>query len=158
MRILPLVVALILTAAPVAAQRSNDHLAEADGLRILHAWTPATIGREALIYMEIENGSNLAVTLSGAETENGQRAELVGFAYAVGVETWQVLQEMPIAAGQRLELAPRGLALRLSDLHAPLAEGAELVIEVVFGDLNLDVHVEVEAEGATAHGHAGHSH
>ncbi|MFN3273270.1 MAG: copper chaperone PCu(A)C [Paracoccus sp. (in: a-proteobacteria)] len=158
MRLIPLVAALILTAAPLAAQHGHDHLSEADGLRILHAWTPATSGPEALIYMEIENGSDHALTLTGAETEDGQRADLVGYEYVNGVETWQVLPEMPVAAGQHLDLEPRGLALRLSNLTAPLAEGDELEIEVMFGDLHLDVHVEVEAAGATAHRHAGHSH
>lgn len=150
--------ALILSALPAAAQDGHDHLAEAQGLRILHAWTPATAGPEALIYMEIENGSDRALTLSGAETGDGQAAQLVGFAYADGVETWQPLPDMPVAAGQHLDLAPRGLALQLTDLATPLSQGDVLQIEVAFGDLHLDVAVEVEAEGASAHSHAGHSH
>lgn len=158
MRILPLLAALALAAAPLAAQDGHSHLAEADGLRIIHAWTPATTGAEALIYMEIENGSDSLVTLTGAETEDGLTAELVGFTYKDGVEAWQVLPEMPIAAGQHLDLAPRTLALRLAGLGAPLTRGDEIEIEVMFGDLHLDVHVEVEAAGATAHSHAGHSH
>ncbi|QDA36385.1 copper chaperone PCu(A)C (plasmid) [Paracoccus liaowanqingii] len=150
--------ALILAALPAAAQDGHDHLAEAQGLRILHAWTPATAGPEALIYMEIENGSDQALTLSGAQTEDGQTARLVGFAYAGGVETWQPLPDMPIAAGQYLDLVPRGLALQLSDLPAPLTQGQALQIEVMFGEIHLDVAVEVEAAGASAHSHAGHSH
>jgi periplasmic copper chaperone A len=99
------------------------------------------------------------MTLSGAEDRDGLTAELVGFTYKDGVEAWQVLPAMPIAAGQHLDLAPRSLALRLSGVNAPLAEGDEIEIEVLFGDLHLDVHVEVEAEGARpAHSHAGHSH
>ncbi|TJZ89406.1 copper chaperone PCu(A)C [Paracoccus gahaiensis] len=149
---------LTVTALPAIAEDGHDHLAEADGLRILHAWTPATAGPDALIYMEIENGSDRTLTLSGARTEGGQAARLVGFAYADGVETWQPLPDMPIAAGQDLDLTPRGLALQMSGLNDPLARGDTLPIEVMFGDLHLDVGVEVEAEDASAHSHAGHSH
>lgn len=158
MRLVPIAAALILTATPVTAQHGHGHLAETGGVRILHAWTPATTGPDALIYMEIENGSDHMLTLSGAGTGDGQAAGLVGYEYVGGVETWRDLPAMPIAAGQHLDLEPRGLALRLSGLDAPLAEGDELAIEVKFGDLHLDVHVAVEAEGATAHSHAGHSH
>lgn len=149
---------LTVMALPAIAEDGHDHLAEAEGLRILHAWTPATSGPDALIYMQIENESDRTLTLSGARTEGGQAARLVGFAYADGVETWQPLPEMPIAAGQYLDLAPRGLALQMSGLTAPLTRGDTLLIEVIFGDMHLDVGVQVEAEDASAHSHAGHSH
>ena len=158
MRLPALLTALSVATSPALAQDGHAHLSEADGLRIVHAWTPATSGTDALVYMEIENGTDSPVTLSGAEAPDGTRADLVGFTYADGTETWQVLPEMPIAAGQHLDLAPRSLALRLSGLAAPLTEGDEIEIEVLFGDRHMDVHVEVEAEGATAHSHAGHSH
>ncbi len=150
--------ALTVTVLPAIAQDGHDHLAEADGFRILHAWTSATAGPDAMIYMEIENGSDRTLTLSGARTKGGQAARLVGFTYAEGVETWQPLPDMPIAAGQDLDLAPRGLALQVSGLTAPLTRGDTLLIEVMFGDMHLDVGVEVEAEDASAHGHAGHTH
>jgi periplasmic copper chaperone A len=158
MRRLALLTSLSLATSPVLAQDDHSHLSEADGLRIVHAWTPATSGTEALVYMEIENETDSLVTLSGAEALDGMTADLVGFTYTDGTEAWQVLPAMPIAAGQHLDLAPRSLALRLSGLAAPLTEGDEIEIEVLFGDLHMDVHVEVEAEGATAHSHAGHNH
>lgn len=159
MRLLPVLAMLAFAATPLAADDDHvDHLAEAAGLRIVHAWTPATKTSESLIYMEIENGSQTLHTLTGAATEDGQQGELVGFTYVDGVESWQALPGMPIAAGQHLDLAPRAMALRISDLNGPLAEGDEIEIEVLFGDLHLDVHVAVEAEDATQHSHAGHSH
>lgn len=158
MRSLSFVTALAFAATPLAAQDDQDHLSEADGLRVVHAWTPATTGPDALIYMEIENESETLQTLTGAETEDASTAELVGFTYVDGVEAWQVLPGIPIGAGQHLDLAPRAAALRLSGMQNPLAEGDEIEIEVMFGDLHLDVHVAVEAQGATGHGHAGHGH
>jgi copper(I)-binding protein len=158
MRLLAFFTALSLATSQVLAQDDHAHLSEANGLRIVHAWTPATTGTEALIYLVIENETDSPVTLSGAEAPGGMSADLVGFTYTDGTEAWQVLPAMPIAAGQHLDLTPRSLALRLSGLTAPLTEGDEIEIEVLFGDLHMDVHVKVEAEGATAHSHAGHSH
>jgi copper(I)-binding protein len=158
MRLLALSTALSLATSPILAQDDHAHLSEADGLRIVHAWTPATTGTDALIYLVIENETDSLVTLSGAEAPGGMSADLVGFTYTDGTEAWQVLPAMPITAGQHLDLTPRSLALRLSGLTAPLTEGDEIEIVVLFGDLHIDVHVEVEAEGATAHSHAGHSH
>lgn len=153
----PLFIALAL-ALPLAAAAQHSHLAEAEGLRILHAWTPATAGPEALVYMEIENEGTAPRTLTGAATDIAAAAEVVGFTYAGGAEAWQPLGTMVIPAGRHLDLAPRGLALRLSGLTAPLAEGDDLDIEVQFGDLHLEVEVEVAAADATAHSHAGHNH
>lgn len=158
MRNISLSIAFTLAATALAAQDDHDHLSEAEGLRVVHAWTPATTGPDALIYMEIENESETLQTLTGAETEDGQTVELVGFTYVDGVEEWQVLPGIPIGAGQHLDLAPRAAALRLSDVQTPLAEGDEIEIEVMFGELHLDVHVAVEAQGATGHSHAGHNH
>lgn len=152
-----LLVALSLFAIPVSAQ-NDDHLSEVDGLRVLHAWTPATAGSEALIYMEIENASETLHTLTGAVTEEGLIAELVGFTYIDGVEGWQTLQGISIASGQHLNLAPRTIALRLSSVNAALSEGDEIKVSVNFGDLSLDVHVVVESKSAIDHSHAGHSH
>ncbi|MFN4154209.1 MAG: copper chaperone PCu(A)C [Paracoccaceae bacterium] len=158
MRHLSLFAALMFVATPLTAADDHAHLAEADGLRIVHAWTLATFGPEALFYMEIENGSDTPVTLTGARTEDGQRADLVGFTYTDGTEAWQVLPEMQVAAGQHLNLAPRTLALRLAALAGPLIKGDDIELEVIFGALHLYVHVEVEAAGATVHSHAGHNH
>ncbi|WP_213686000.1 copper chaperone PCu(A)C [Roseicyclus sp.] len=158
MRFLAATISLAFAATPLLAQDDHKHLTEIDGLRIVHAWMPATSGPDAMIYMEIENGSDGLVTLSGAEAPDGMTVELVGFTYTDGVEAWQVLPAMPIAAGGNLDLAPRGVALRISGLSASLVEGDEIEIEVLFGDLRLDVHVEVEDKNATAHGHAGHNH
>lgn len=161
-RFAPLLLFVALSGLPVWAQdtgHSHDpHVAALDGLRVLHAWTPATDTKGALIYMEIENGTKDRVTLDGADTADGQTVELVGFAYTDGIESWQGLGAMPIDPGQHLDLEPRRLALRLIGLKGPIAEGDEIEIDVTFGDRHLDVHVAVEAADAVAHGHAGHGH
>ncbi len=148
---------LIALSAPVAAQE-HDHVAEANGLRVVHAWTPATDGPEALVFMEIENRGDAPATLTGAAADVAGEAALVGHALAGGESTWTPLPGVPVEAGGELRLEPNVLAIRLSGLAAPLEEGAHLDVEVLFGDLVLPVEVAVEPEGATAHSHAGHVH
>ncbi len=152
-------IALLLAALAVpAAAQENGHVAEAGGLRVVHAWTPATDGPEALVFLEVENRGNAAVTLTGATADAAEDATLVGHALAGGESTWTPLPGVPVEPGGDLHLEPDVLAIRLAGLAAPLEEGAQLDVTVLFGDLALPVTVPVEPEGATAHSHAGHVH
>ena len=151
---------LLIAAAPALAETHDhdDHVAEAEGLRVVHAWTPATAkGADALVYMEVENTTAAEVTLTGGEAE-GAELELVGFTYGAAGEAWTVLPGLPIPAGADLDLEPNVLALRWSSVPMDLTPGAELEIEVEVGGQHLHAHVEVGEAGATAHSHAGHNH
>ncbi|MDT8854687.1 hypothetical protein RNZ50_06510 [Paracoccaceae bacterium Fryx2] len=149
--------ALALFAAPAAAE-THDHVAEAEGLRALHVWTPATpSGADALFYMEVENTTAADALLTGGEAM-GRPLELVGFSYSAAGEAWTVLPGLPIPAGAAVDLAPKVLALRWTTVPADLVAGAELEIEVVVGGHHLHADVEIGAADATAHSHAGHTH
>jgi len=149
---------LLIAAAPAFAEPHDDHVAEAEGLRILHAWTPATAkGSDALVYMEVENASAAEVMLTGGEAE-GAELDLVGFTYSATGEAWTVLPGLPIPAGADVDLEPKVLALRWSSVPMDLVPGAELEIEVEVGGQHLHAHVEIGEAGATAHSHAGHNH
>ncbi|AMY70428.1 copper chaperone PCu(A)C [Frigidibacter mobilis] len=153
---------LLIAGAPAFAQTHDhshdDHVAEAEGLRVIHVWTPATAkGADALFYMEIENSSAAEVKLTGGEA-GGQELELVGFTYGAAGEAWTVLPGLPIPAGGEVDLEPKVLALRWSSIPADLEPGAELEIEVELGGQHLHAHVEIGAAGATGHSHAGHNH
>ena len=148
--------ALAAFGAPVAAHESS-HLAEIDGLRAVHAWTRATDAAETLVFVEIENRGEAAVTLDGVRAD-GLSAQLVGFRLVDGASAYEPVGSVPVAPGRDLLLEPDGLALRLSGLSAPLEEGDEVELELLTSLGALAIHVEVEAEGATDHGHAGHDH
>jgi len=149
---------LLIAAAPALAETHDDHVAEAEGLRVLHAWTPATAkGADALVYMEVENTSAAEVMLTGGEAE-GAALELVGFSYGAAGEAWTVLPGLPIPARADVDLEPKVLALRWSSVPMDLVPGAELEIEVEVGGHHLHAHVEIGAAGATGHSHAGHNH
>lgn len=151
---------LALLAAPPALSETvgHAHLAEADGLRVLHAWTPATpADSDALVYLEVENRSAAEAMLTGGEAM-GRPLDLVGFSYGASGESWTVLPGLPIPAGAEMDLEPKVLALRWTDVPVDLVEGADLDITVTLGDARLQAEVEIGARDATAHSHAGHSH
>lgn len=150
----------LLAATPAFSEAHNhgSHLAEVEGLRVLHVWTAATpAGSDALIYMEIENTSASEAMLTGGEAQD-HALELVGFTYTAAGDTWTVLPSLPVPAGAELHLEPKVLALRWSDIPASLEEGADVDIEIEISGYHLAAEVEVGAANATAHSHAGHNH
>ncbi|WP_127144853.1 copper chaperone PCu(A)C [Pelagibacterium montanilacus] len=136
----------------------DDHVAQADGLRAVHAWTNATDGALALVYVELENTSGQAATLLGAEAMIAEGAMLVGLENVDGELRYAEIPQMPIPAASELVLSPNGLAIQLSGLAAPLLEGESFEIELEFEGAHLDAVVAIEAAGATQHSHAGHQH
>ncbi|AEQ50728.1 copper chaperone PCu(A)C [Pelagibacterium halotolerans] len=136
----------------------DEHVAQANGVRAIHAWANATDASGALVYVDIENGSDALVTLIGAETEIAATAEIVGLENTGGELTFTAIPALPIPAGADMVFAPNGLAIALSDLSAPLAEGEHFDLELEFETFHLDLEVEIESPTATQHSHAGHNH
>ena len=135
-----------------------DHLAEMNGVRALHAWTPATDGTTALVFVTIENRSNRDIRLEGAESDMAESAELVGFQVKDGEPAYEALPFVPVKPGRELVLQPNGLAIRLTGLGRPLSKGDEIEVEFHFDTGHVPMHVQVEAANATNHSHAGHQH
>lgn len=134
------------------------HLAEHNGVRALHAWTPATDGPSALVFVTIENRSGKDVRLEGAESELAEAAELVGFQMQDGEPAYVALPFVPVKPGRELVLQPNGLAIRLTGLSRPLSKGGEIEVEFHFDTGHIAMHVQVEAANAANHSHAGHQH
>ncbi|MBM3604178.1 MAG: copper chaperone PCu(A)C [Alphaproteobacteria bacterium] len=158
---------LALGAAPVMAQDHQEHdhapghdhhLAEADGLRAVHAWTNATQASHALVYVDLENTSRSRVTLTGGASDISANMEIVGFENAGGELRYTVIPQMPVEAGSKVALSPNGLALRLEGLARPLNEGDTFMIRIEFSNTSLDAVVDVQSAKATQHSHAGHHH
>jgi copper(I)-binding protein len=135
-----------------------DHKGSANGVTALHAWIRATSDKDALLFVEIENGSDRDVKLVGAETGIADSVELVGFQLKDGEADYAVLPAVPVTPGKELVLAPNGLALRLNGLTRAFEKGDGFEIELEFDFGHVDMQVQVEAEDATQHSHAGHQH
>ncbi|RDC69842.1 copper chaperone PCu(A)C [Rhodovulum sp. 12E13] len=141
------------------AHGDDAHLAEAGGLRLVHAWSRATDGDETLIFVEIENSGDNTRSLIGGGSPHAAAAEVVGFRLVDGTPTYEPLPEVPIAPGTEMSLAPEGLALRLTGLDAALEEGDGLPVTFAFNDgLEIRATAQIEASNATRHSHAGHMH
>lgn len=151
-------------AIPAMAQETHGHgdgehhISELGGVRAVHAWTRATDGDTALIFVEIENRASHPVVLTGGESDLAEYGRIVGFQLSDGEPHYVAVPEMPIGAGKEILLEPEGLALQLTGLKQPLREGTEIEIELEFDTGHMDVHVEVGTANATQHSHAGHSH
>lgn len=144
----------------------DDHAREADahvavaafGLRALHPWTNAGDGREALVYVELQNHAAEALTLTGARSPAAAHGELVGFLLKDGAPTHVAVEAMTLDAGGDATLAPFGLAIRLEGLASPRREGETLPVTVLTDRGALEMLVAVEPADATRHSHAGHMH
>ena len=160
--------ALLLLATPALAQGADEHaeehhdheehVADLDGLRAIHAWARATSGSTAQVFVELENTGDDTVTLLGGEADIAATVTLVGFQLVGGEATYVALPEMPIPAGREIVLAPNGLALALTGLTQALVQGEHFEMEIEFDTGHLEVVVEIEAANATQHSHAGHNH
>lgn len=141
------------------AHDDDAHLAEAGGLRLVHAWSRATDGDETLVFVEIENSGNSTRSLIGGGSPHAAAAEVVGFRLVDGTPTYEPLVAVPIAPGAEMMLAPEGLALRLTGLDVKLTEGSALPVTFAFDDgLEVQATAQIEASNATRHSHAGHMH
>lgn len=158
--------ALVLAAGPGLAADDHAHVAEAEGLRVVHAWTRATTTGDAFVFAEIENRGTAERILTGAEAagaaagaaEGAAAGEVVGFGYANGSPAWTVLPGVPVAAGGDLQLEPDVLALRLGGLSARLEEGGHLDVIFVFDGFEIAAQAEILDADASGHSHAGHGH
>ena len=136
----------------------DPHLAERDGLRIVHAWSRASKGPEAVVFLEIEN-QGAADTLVAATSDQATAIVIEGLRLVAGELVGEPLGDVPIPAGGTFHFEPDVAQLRLVDLDHALDQGDAYDIELVFADRgSIAVHVEVEAADATQHSHAGHSH
>ena len=146
-------------AAAEGAHSDDDHLSAKDGVEILHAWTQATDSDHARVFMEIANEGDVDVVLLGGESDIAEHVHLMGLNYGSNGATEQEIEQFPIKAGAEIDLTPDGLFLELDGLSRVLTQGDEFEIHVLFEPIGeIEVHVEVEAAGATQHSHAGHNH
>ena len=167
MRPITIAVLSLILAAPAAAQVAghaeahgdeDEHVAEAHGLRVTHAWTRATGGDEALVFFELENEGEATVTVTGATSSVGAAGSLAGFRLVDGAPGLMPVPSLPVEAGAEVDFTPVGLGVLLTGLAAPLVEGGSFVLELETSAGPVPITVLVEDADATQHSHAGHAH
>ena len=154
----PLALLLVLAATgAVAADNQDDHLSELGDVRVLHAWTTPPENGEVRIYLDIENNGDVGIRLIGAQVQGAGKAVVAGLDFRTEGMPSVEIGAFPVPAGSALQLAPMGPFLLIKGLDPVV--GTSFDIDLEFDPLGqLEVHVDVEAEGTKEHPHAGHNH
>ncbi|MBB5087310.1 copper chaperone PCu(A)C [Roseospira marina] len=127
-------------------------------LRVVHPWTRATQGPDAVVFMDLDNTGDAPITLTGAAADWAASAAIVGFTLKDGEGRYTPLPSIPIAPGHDLVLRPDEVALRFTGITAPLPHGGHVHLTLHTSLGALEIAAMVEAADALQHSHAGHSH
>lgn len=159
MKILAYLAAVLMALSSLSFAHDLDHhVSQAQGLSAVHAWTNETSARETFIFVELHNETNEVVELTGARSPLAGAIELVALANRDGRLIFEPIPRLPVPSNGSTSLSPDGVALRASGLVNELVQRSHLPIELLFGDVVIPVHVDVESRGAMQHSHAGHAH
>ncbi len=98
------------------------------------AWSRATApgASTAVVYLRLENQSNLTVTVEGVETSMDAKARIHKTVSKEGVMKMTPVKELSLAPGEQVEFKPGGLHVMLMGLTRLLDEGETFTIRVTF--------------------------
>ena len=137
--------------APLLAA-CGDSSPEAGGIEWGDAWARASATQTSAAYLTIENNGAEADTLLEARSPVAGTVEIHDMTMEDMVMRMRRLDNLPVAAGERVELAPGGKHIMLIGLAGPLEEGASVLLTLVFEKAG-----EIETEAPVrAAGHGGH--
>ena len=151
-------IALLFATPTLAEDENSDHVSTIGDVRVVHAWARATDHDHTGVYFEVENNGSTDIMLASATAGIAEHAHIMGAAVKADAEPTE-LDSFPIAAGTHFELSPTSVFVELDGLAEHLHEGDEFEMTVELAPLGTVVlNVEVEAENADTHSHAGHNH
>jgi periplasmic copper chaperone A len=109
-------------------------------------------------FMVLENTSARSLALLGAESEASRVVELHDHQMVDGMMQMREVQRIELPPGAHTELRPGGLHVMLIGLHAPLQEGQQVPITLVFDDgSRVEIRAPVRHPGSEAPmQHQGH--
>lgn len=153
MRVLAVIALLSIVAGPVEAQ----------SISVSDAWTRATApsAANAAGYVTLRNDGAAEDRLVGARSDAAERMEIHTMTMQDGVMRMRQLDGLPIAPGETVTLAPRGLHLMFIGLTSPFIEGESVSVTLEFERaepvvLDLPVAAAGAAEPPTGEGHHHH--
>lgn len=137
--------------APLVAA-CGEQAAEPGGLEIADAWARASATRTGAAYLTLENKGSEADTLIEVRSPVAERVEIHDMTMEDMVMRMRRLDNLPVAAGESVQLAPGGKHIMLIGLSGPLEEGATVPLTLVFEKAGeLAVEAPVRAAGHTGH-------
>ncbi|MCM5679916.1 copper chaperone PCu(A)C [Schlegelella sp. S2-27] len=145
---------------PVAA-----HSYKVGDLHIGHPWARPTVAGQTAggAFLKIENRGRAADKLLSARSDVAASTELHSMTMDGHVMRMREMDELPLPAGQTVELKPGGLHIMFTGLKAPLKTGDRVPLILKFeraGEVTVEVKVETPAAPAAtpAPTPAGHEH
>jgi copper(I)-binding protein len=146
---------MIAAAAITAALPAAAHDYTAGDLAIGHPWTRAAgANGNGAGFMQLQNRGGQPDRLLSASSPAARVVELHTMARDGDVMRMRPVQDIPIPAGQTVELAPGGFHVMLIGLTAPMNQGGRVPLTLRFeraGDVTVEL--SVQAAGARSGGH-----
>ncbi|MFN4353998.1 copper chaperone PCu(A)C [Parvibaculum sp.] len=137
--------------APLLAACGESSTA-AGGLDIRDAWARASATQTSAAYLTIGNKSGEDDTLLEVRSPAAERVEIHDMTMEDMVMRMRRLDDLPVAAGESVALAPGGKHIMLIGLSAPLEEGSSVPLTLVFEKAG-EIAIEAPVRAA---GHSGH--
>jgi copper(I)-binding protein len=144
------VLSLALIAPLLAA--CGESSSEAGGIELRDAWARASATQTSAAYLTIENRTGEDDTLLEVRSPVAERVEIHDMTMEDMVMRMRKLDDLPVAAGESVSLAPGGKHIMLIGLSGPLEEGASVPLTLVFEKAG-EIVIEAPVRAA---GHSGH--
>lgn len=150
----PVILSLALIAPLLAAcgEESSKEAGEAGVVVVSDVWARASATQTSAAYLTIENRTGEDDTLLEARSPVAATVEIHDMTMEDMVMRMRRLENLPVAAGESVQLAPGGKHIMLIGLAGPLDEGASVPLTLVFEKAG-EIGVEAPVRAA---GHGGH--
>lgn len=146
-----------LIAAAILPLPAAAHDYTAGEIRIGHPWTRAAgANANGAGFMTLSNTGSQPDRLLSAASPIARVVELHTHVREGEVMRMRPVRDIPVPAGQTVELRPGGLHIMLIGLNAPLQQGGRVPLTLRFERAG-EVQVELAVEAAGARG-SGHRH
>lgn len=139
-----------------APERGHTH---GDDLTVSGAWMPEPANPEVgALYLEVDNAGEDDDALTGVVTSASETAELHTTGTGDnGASHMEEVEEIPLPAGETVELTSGGYHIMVLDIPEPLTEGDEFNTTLTFDSgTELDLTVPVEAMAGHGDDHGDH--
>jgi copper(I)-binding protein len=163
-RITALISTLALAATFAWSDTAGAQNASIGSLEIRDAWVRESIGpaKTAAGYLELHNGGQEAVTVTGINSESAERAQLHTTVRDGDVTRMRPLEPIAIAPGETLVLQPGGMHIMFMGVDEPLRPGMQVDLTLTLsngraGRLKVPVRAlnANAGQGGPQHGGAG---
>lgn len=140
--------------APLVAS-CGESSGEGGALEVRDAWARASVTQTSAAYLTIGNETGEADTLLEVRSPVAERVEIHDMTMEDMVMRMRRLDDLPVAAGESVSLAPGGKHIMLVGLSAPLEEGSSVPLTLVFEKAG-EIGIEAPVRAAGSGGHGGH--